>query len=183
LLDQRPALARRSVPCWLRARAGDTLKIGANPSPAFIAAPVGHWYKGWAVPRSRLTAQRYGQGITTDDACVRIVGAGSVSNIPRAARKLLEGVSMNKTDLINAIADHADLTKADAGRALDAVTDQIKRALKKGDDVSLVGFGTFVVRKRAARSGRNPRTGATIKIKASKVPAFKAGKALKDALN
>ena len=90
---------------------------------------------------------------------------------------------MNKAELINAIADHADLYKADAGRALDAVTDQIKRALKKGDDVSLVGFGTFVVRKRAARSGRNPRTGATIKIKASKVPAFKAGKALKDALN
>jgi DNA-binding protein HU-beta len=94
-----------------------------------------------------------------------------------------EGVSMNKAELINAIADHADLSKADAGRALDAVTDQIKRALKKGDDVSLVGFGTFVVRKRAARSGRNPRTGQTIKIKASKVPAFKAGKALKDALN
>jgi DNA-binding protein HU-beta len=94
-----------------------------------------------------------------------------------------EGVSMNKSELINAIADHADLSKADAGRALDAVTDQIKRALKKGDDVSLVGFGTFVVRKRAARTGRNPRTGATIKIKASKVPAFKAGKALKDALN
>jgi DNA-binding protein HU-beta len=90
---------------------------------------------------------------------------------------------MNKAELINAIADHADLSKADAGRALDAVTDQIKRALKKGDDVSLVGFGTFVVRKRAARSGRNPRTGQTIKIKASKVPAFKAGKALKDALN
>ena len=84
---------------------------------------------------------------------------------------------MNKAELINAIADHADLSKADAGRALDAVTDQIKRALKKGDDVSLVGFGTFVVRKRAAR------TGQTIKIKASKVPAFKAGKALKDALN
>jgi len=94
-----------------------------------------------------------------------------------------EGVSMNKAELINAIADHADLSKADAGRALDAVTDQIKRALKKGDDVSLVGFGTFVVRKRAARTGRNPRTGQTIKIKASKVPAFKAGKALKDALN
>lgn len=90
---------------------------------------------------------------------------------------------MNKSELITAIADHAELSKADAGRALDAFTDQVKRALKKGDDVALVGFGTFVVRKRAARTGRNPRTGATIKIKASKVPAFKAGKALKDALN
>ena len=90
---------------------------------------------------------------------------------------------MNKTDLINKIADHAELTKADAGRALDAVMDQIKRALKKGEDVSLVGFGTFVVRKRAARTGRNPRTGQQIKIKASKNPSFKAGKALKDAIN
>ena len=90
---------------------------------------------------------------------------------------------MNKTDLINKIADHAELTKADAGRALDAVMDQIKRALKKGEDVSLVGFGTFVVRKRAARTGRNPRTGATIKIKASKVPAFRPGKGLKDLVN
>ncbi|MEO7149124.1 MAG: HU family DNA-binding protein [Rhodanobacteraceae bacterium] len=90
---------------------------------------------------------------------------------------------MNKADLINAIADHANLSKADAGRALDSTTEVIKKALKKGDDVSLVGFGTFIVRKRAARTGRNPRTGATIKIKASKVPAFKAGKAFKDVLN
>ena len=90
---------------------------------------------------------------------------------------------MNKADLISAIADNANLSKSDSGRALDAATEVIKKALKKGDDVSLVGFGTFVVRKRSARTGRNPRTGENIKIKASKVPAFKAGKALKDALN
>jgi DNA-binding protein HU-beta len=90
---------------------------------------------------------------------------------------------MNKGDIINAIADNAELSKADAGRALDALIEVVKKSLKKGDSVSLVGFGTFAVRKRAARTGRNPRTGATIKIKASKIPAFKAGKALKDAIN
>jgi DNA-binding protein HU-beta len=90
---------------------------------------------------------------------------------------------MNKSDLVNAIADSAELSKADAGRALEAFTEVVKKALKKGDTISLVGFGTFSVRKRAARTGRNPRTNETIKIKASKVPAFKAGKALKDALN
>ena len=81
------------------------------------------------------------------------------------------------------IADQADISKAAAGRALDAVTDAITEALKKGDTVSVLGFGTFSVRERAAREGRNPRTGETIKIKASKNPAFKAGKALKDAVN
>jgi DNA-binding protein HU-beta len=90
---------------------------------------------------------------------------------------------MNKSDLVDAIADKANLSKADAGRALDATIQAVTRALKKGDTVSLVGFGTFTVRKRAARTGRNPRTGETIKIKASKNPAFKAGKALKDAVN
>jgi DNA-binding protein HU-beta len=90
---------------------------------------------------------------------------------------------MNKSELIDAIADAAGLTKADAGRALDATTDAIADALKKGNSVSLVGFGTFTVRHRAARTGRNPRTGETIKIKASNNPAFKAGKALKDAVN
>ncbi|MBL0028679.1 MAG: HU family DNA-binding protein [Rhodanobacteraceae bacterium] len=90
---------------------------------------------------------------------------------------------MNKADIVSAIADHAELSKADAGRALDAMIEVVKKSLKKGDSVSLVGFGTFAVRKRAARTGRNPRTGATIKIKASKIPAFKAGKALKDAIN
>ena len=90
---------------------------------------------------------------------------------------------MNKADFVNAVADQAELTKTDAGRAVDAMVEVIKKALKKGDSVSLVGFGTYTVRKRAARTGRNPRTGQTIKIKASKAAAFKAGKALKDAIN
>lgn len=90
---------------------------------------------------------------------------------------------MNKTDLINAIAEKAELTKADAGRAFDAFVEVVQKSLKKGEDVSVVGFGTFTVRARAARTGRNPRTNETIKIAASKVPAFKAGKTLKDALN
>ena len=90
---------------------------------------------------------------------------------------------MNRGEFVAAISEHSGLTKADSDRALEAVFKVVKKTLKSGDSISLVGFGTFVVRKRAARSGRNPRTGATIKIKASKVPAFKAGKALKDALN
>ncbi len=90
---------------------------------------------------------------------------------------------MNKTDLIDAVASEADVSKAEAARVVDAVIDSITRALKKGDTVTLVGFGTFQVRERAARSGRNPKTGETIKIGASKNPAFKAGKALKDAVN
>ena len=90
---------------------------------------------------------------------------------------------MNKTDLIDAVSDSADLTKADAARAVDAVIASITAALKKGDSVTVVGFGTFQVRERAARSGRNPKTGDTIQIAASKNPAFKAGKALKDAVN
>lgn len=90
---------------------------------------------------------------------------------------------MNKTELIDHIATQADISKADAGRALDAVTDGIKRTLKQGGAVTLVGFGTFAVGTRAARTGRNPRTGEEIKIKASKVPKFSAGKGLKDALN
>ena len=90
---------------------------------------------------------------------------------------------MNKTDLVDAVATDAELTKADAARAVDAVINSVTKALKNGDAVTLVGFGTFQVRKRAARTGRNPKTGETIKIKASKNPAFKAGKALKDAVN
>ena len=90
---------------------------------------------------------------------------------------------MNKSDLIDTIADSAGLSKADAGRALDGFVDAITGALKAGQSVSLVGFGTFSVRDRAARTGRNPRTGETIEIAASKNPAFKAGKALKDAVN
>jgi DNA-binding protein HU-beta len=90
---------------------------------------------------------------------------------------------MNKADFIAAVAESAELSKADAGRAVDAMVETVTKALKKGDTVTLVGFGTFSIRKRAARTGRNPRTGQTIKIKASKNPAFKAGKALKDAVN
>src|SRR5690606_5722992 len=90
---------------------------------------------------------------------------------------------MNKAEFVEAVADNAELTKADAGRAVDAMVAAITKALNKGDTVTLVDFGTFSVRKRGARPGRNPRTGDTIKIKASKNPAFKAGKALKDAVN
>lgn len=90
---------------------------------------------------------------------------------------------MNKTQLVDQLAEKADISKAAAGRALDAFTDTVTAALKDGDQVALVGFGTFSVRDRAARSGRNPQTGQTIQIAAAKVPAFKAGKALKDACN
>ena len=90
---------------------------------------------------------------------------------------------MNKSELIEAIAASADISKAAAGRALDAITDSITGALKEGDQVALVGFGTFLVKDRAARTGRNPQTGAPIQIAAAKIPSFKAGKALKDAVN
>ena len=89
---------------------------------------------------------------------------------------------MNKAELIEAIAGAADITKADAGRALDGMVTAITGALKKGDTVSLVGFGSFGVKERAARQGRNPQTGDTIEIAAAKIPSFKAGKALKDAV-
>ena len=90
---------------------------------------------------------------------------------------------MNKSELVDAIADGADISKASAGRALDSAIDAIKAALKNGDQVSLVGFGTYSVKHRAARTGRNPQTGAEIQISAANVPSFKAGKALKDAVN
>ena len=90
---------------------------------------------------------------------------------------------MNKTELIDHIADTADISKAAAARALEAAISAVQTTLKKGGSVSLVGFGTFAVGRRAARNGRNPRTGAVIKIKAAKVPKFRPGKALKDALN
>ncbi|MCC6197330.1 MAG: HU family DNA-binding protein [Burkholderiales bacterium] len=90
---------------------------------------------------------------------------------------------MNKSDLIDAIAKHADISKAAAGRALDATVDAISVSLKKGKMVTLVGFGSFYVGRRNARAGRNPRTNEPIKIRAAKVPKFRAGKALKDALN
>ncbi len=90
---------------------------------------------------------------------------------------------MNKSQLIDSVAKSADISKAAAQRALDGMVTQIRASLKRGQMVTLVGFGTFFVGKRKARSGRNPRTGAAIKIAAAKVPKFRAGKALKDALN
>lgn len=90
---------------------------------------------------------------------------------------------MNKSELIDAVAEGADISKAAAGRAVDAMIAAISGALKAGDQVNLIGFGTFVVRDRAARTGRNPRTGEVLNIPASKVPSFKAGKALKDAVS
>ncbi|MFD2111864.1 HU family DNA-binding protein [Thiorhodococcus fuscus] len=93
-----------------------------------------------------------------------------------------QGKQMNKSELIEKMADAADISKSAAARALDTFTDEVAIALKNGDTVSLIGFGTFSVKERAARTGRNPQTGATIEIKASKNPSFKAGKALKDAV-
>ena len=90
---------------------------------------------------------------------------------------------MNKTELVEAMAKQAGLSKKDTEKALKAFTETVAKTLKKGDKVQLVGFGTFEVSKRAARTGRNPQTGAEMKIKASKAPKFKAGKALKDSLN
>lgn len=90
---------------------------------------------------------------------------------------------MNKSELIDAVADAAGITKADSSRALDSVISAISDAMAKGEQVSILGFGTFLVRHRNARVGRNPQTGAEIQIKAANVPAFKPGKALKDAVN
>ena len=90
---------------------------------------------------------------------------------------------MNKTELIAAIADQAGLTKKDSEKALKAFTDVVAAELKKGEKIQLVGFGTFEVSERAAREGRNPQTGKSMKIAASKAPKFKAGKALKDLVN
>lgn len=90
---------------------------------------------------------------------------------------------MNKTELVDAIAESADLSKASAARALEATLDAVTGALQKGESVALVGFGTFQSKDRAARTGRNPQTGEEMQIPAAKVPSFKAGKALKDALN
>jgi DNA-binding protein HU-beta len=95
----------------------------------------------------------------------------------------LRGLRVNKSELIDAIAASADIPKAVAGRALDAVIESVTGALQAGDSVVLVGFGTFAVKERAARTGRNPQTGNPISIAAAKIPGFKAGKALKDAVN
>jgi DNA-binding protein HU-beta len=93
------------------------------------------------------------------------------------------GFNVNKTELIDHIAKQSDISKAAAGRALDAMVGAVKTTLKRGGTVTLVGFGTFAVGRRAARTGRNPRTGEAIKIKAAKVPKFRPGKGLKDSLN
>jgi DNA-binding protein HU-beta len=100
-----------------------------------------------------------------------------------SAQIFSKALCMNKTELIEHIAKQADISKAAAGRALEATIGAVRTTLKKGGTVALVGFGTFAVTKRAARTGRNPRTGAAIKIKSAKVPKFRPGKALKDALN
>jgi len=135
-----------------------------------------HWYKSSTVAGTIFP----GGGTGGSDYGMRRIAGSDYTH--RGNISLRESI-MNKGDFVGAVADAAELTKADAGRAVDAMIETIKKALKKGDDVTLVGFGTFSVRKRAARQGRNPQTGATIKIKASKNPAFKAGKALKDAVN
>jgi DNA-binding protein HU-beta len=98
-------------------------------------------------------------------------------------QSICKGESMNKGELIDAVAGSAGLSRADATKAVDAVLDSITGTLSNGGSVSLVGFGTFSVKARAARAGRNPRTGETIQIPASNVPGFKAGKGLKDAVN
>ena len=112
--------------------------------------------------------------------------AFALRQVPRAAGRLNshgKGTHVNKQELIDVVAKTADISKAAAGRAVDGAITAIKGSLKKGQTVTLVGFGTFYVGKRAARSGRNPRTGASIKIRAAKVPKFRAGKALKDSVN
>jgi len=98
-------------------------------------------------------------------------------------RTLRGTVFMNKGEFVDAVAAKGEMSKADASNAVDAVLDAVTEAMKQGDQVTLVGFGTFLVRKREARTGRNPRTGEPLQIKASNVPSFKAGKALKDAVN
>ncbi len=90
---------------------------------------------------------------------------------------------MNKTEFVEAVAENADVSKATAAKVFDSMVDVISSSLKEGEQITLIGFGTFLVRHREARKGRNPRTGDEIQIKASNVPSFKAGKALKDAVN
>lgn len=111
---------------------------------------------------------------------------GAVSGFRRVisiAVHTRRGLEVNKSELIDSIAKQADISKAAAGKVLDATIESVKQALKQEDSVTLVGFGTFYVGDRAARTGRNPRTGKNIKIKAAKVPKFRAGKGLKDAVN
>ncbi len=123
---------------------------------------------------SQVFADRPVSGIRQGDQKVSI--GPSRSNYPRGH------TYMNKSELVAAVADAAELSKTDAGKAIDALVEVIANALKNDDKVSLVGFGTFAIRARAERTGRNPKTGKTLKIAASKNPSFKAGKALKDAV-
>jgi DNA-binding protein HU-beta len=118
-------------------------------------------------------------------SCLHFVKVALLKRAINAIMKFnfFEGASVNKTELIDHIAGSADISKAAATRAVDALIVAVKTTLKKNGTVTLVGFGTFSVGKRAARTGRNPRTGDAIKIKAAKVPKFKPGKALKDAVN
>jgi DNA-binding protein HU-beta len=121
-----------------------------------------------------------------------VIGINSAILFPHPAKRAdaqtgpttpAKAIQMNKADLIDSVAEAADLSKAQAGRAVDALVDAISGALKNGDQVSIIGFGSFLVRHREARKGRNPKTGEQIDIAASNAPAFKAGKALKDAVN
>ena len=114
---------------------------------------------------------------------IKVEGIESFGNAPNNGLNKIKGWIVNKQELIENIAGSAEITKAAAARALDTVVESITESLKKGDSVVLVGFGTFSVRDRAARTGRNPQTGQEIQIAAAKVPAFKAGKALKEAVN
>ena len=126
-----------------------------------------------------MNAGRGAEKIKTDSGSVSLyVSQHRFSPVCNFKRFLV-----NKTELIEHIAKQADLSKAAAGRALEATIGAVRTTLKKGGTVSLVGFGTFAVGKRAARTGRNPRTGAAIKIKSAKGPKYRPGKALKDALN
>ena len=131
-----------------------------------------------------LLSERVGIGteqkIRETDKGLFLSGFPSYSRIHPSYKK---GFSVNKSELIEAVAASADIPKAAAGRAVDAVVEAVTNALKSEEQVVLVGFGTFSVKDRAARTGRNPQTGAPIEIAAAKIPSFKAGKALKDAVN
>jgi DNA-binding protein HU-beta len=135
-------------------------------------------------PQNRLTQGFAACLIPAADFLRRIAVLPITSNKRHYGHQpLLGGIILNKTELIDHIAGSADISKAAASRALDALIGAVTTTLKKNGTVTLVGFGTFAVGKRAARTGRNPRTGEAIKIKAAKVPKFKPGKALKDAVN
>ena len=129
-------------------------------------------------PNARASDNVVVSGVAVTPDC-----ANRQDNVPDAITPIKEDISVNKSELVDAIADKAELSRTDAGKALDALTSVVSDALKGGDQVALTGFGTFLSRRREAREGRNPKTGETIQIAAANVPAFKAGKALKDAVN